>query len=244
MQNKKCVYYYLASVKNVYKEYIQRDMVAYRRKRKTTRRKPAARKMTIPRPMRNRGITYITRCADFIPFQIGPAADAWSTTGYTFRLADLPSFTDFTNLFDSYKITGVKLTWFPRYFGGDTVGGATAGNPASGTPHIWVLTDDDSDNPLTSKLAALQCDKARMIRNPWRPFSVFVRPKFTAEVRVSAGIAGAVPQTGWCHTQNSGVIHYGISIGGDVPGYAAGATFNPLVWDCYAKYYLQFKEPM
>jgi len=216
-------------------------MVAARRKRKTIKR--TYKRRPIPRSLVTRSMLKCTRVTELTPFTITATTDAWTTTNYNFRLVDLPSFTDFTNLFDSYKITGVKITWMPRYFD-SSMGGANAYTPATATPNIWLCTDDDSDSNLTSQLQAMQVDRARMVKNPWKPFSMFVRPKFTREVKVFAGIAGANPGSGWLDTANSGVYHYGITIGASSPGYAAGASFNPMVYDVYAKYYLQFREPV
>lgn len=214
-------------------------MVAYRRKRKTTKR-------TVKKRMPRMGVTdrsfKIARVCEYTPFTITAASDAWTSTQYTFRLADLPSFTDFTNLFDQYRLDGVRVTFMPRYQD-PSIGGPNAYSPATATPNIWLQADEDSDSNLTSQLSAMQSERARMIKNPFKPFSVYCRPRFSKEVRVTAGIAGAAPGTGWCDTLNSGVIHYGVTIGGSSPGYTAGATFNPMVYDVYAKMYLRFKEP-
>jgi len=38
-----------------------------------------------------------------------------SLSGLIFQLSSLPSFTDFTNLFDMYRITKIEIDWVPEY---------------------------------------------------------------------------------------------------------------------------------
>lgn len=213
-------------------------MVAYRRKRKTGSKRKITRKMVIPRQIRNRSISYINRVTEMASFTMAAVSNTWAKADYVFRIATLPGFGELTGLFDQYKITGIKVTVYPR-FRDQTLGQGTS---AVATPAVWICASDDGSDILPNKLSAMQVSRARRINDPYKPFSMFIRPKFLVETAVGVGISGAHSKTGWLDTDNNQVTHFGFAIAGDCPGYGT-TSFNPLVFDLYAKYYMQFKDP-
>lgn len=210
-------------------------MVAYR-KRKTNNKRPMRR--PIPRTIRNKNISYIARTASMGIYQMAAVTDTWAKFDYVFRLSNLPGFGEITSMFDQYKITGIKITVYPRYRD-QTLGQGTS---AVAAPQIWICESDDGSDNLSTKIQAMQMGKARRINDPYKPFSKFIRPKFLVETAVGVGIAASHSKSGWLDTDNNQVNHYGFSIGGDCPGYGT-TSFNPLAFDLYAKYYMQCKDP-
>lgn len=214
-----------------------------RRKMRTSRRKTTRRsykKSSVPRALRNNH-TMITRVAQLSDFVI-PSNYSWAYQTYRFALSDVPSYTEFTNLFDSYKISAVKVTFFPQWSNNDMQnnGGIGTGVGTMANPIIFTTTADDDTALLSSQASSLQVSKARMVKNVLKPFSIYVRPKFQTEVATTLAFSSGVPKTGWCDTDNYGVTHYGAQIGGRT-FYTNSVSTPNVTYQVFAKFYLQFK---
>lgn len=90
------------------------------RRRRTYRRKTYGRKRNYRRRFRRtyrtnrRGqkIYMFTRHLDYGELVVNAATGA--AQGYNFSLSDLPNYTEFTNLYDQYKINAVKICFIPQ----------------------------------------------------------------------------------------------------------------------------------
>jgi len=191
-----------------------------------------------PRNRRNynyssKRITYATRSVEKAAIQFN--GQIWSSRSFTFRLSDLPGYTEFTNLYDQYKIEKVKLHFLPRY--SETVPGSTT-SPWVTNSLLWNCTSDDGTQRLFTENDALQASAAKM-RVTNDPFTIWVKPKFQVEVSTALAFANAKPDTGFLDCDNFGVVHYGHEIGGYNMGALAGQLSE---WKCYATYYMAFKD--
>ena len=88
-----------------------------KRKRTTTAAKKAVKykkryKRESLSSLSNNRIHFVRRHVDFFTTSLDPV----SGTGlaYNFSLNDVPGYTEFTNLYDQYKICGVHMTFFPK----------------------------------------------------------------------------------------------------------------------------------
>lgn len=73
------------------------------------------------------------------------------SAGYDFRLSYLPNNSEYTALFDAYKIWKVDVQFIPKYNSSDFSSGGTA----YGLPTIYI-TEDRNDVSLPTSVAELQ----------------------------------------------------------------------------------------
>lgn len=172
-----------------------------------------------------------------------PVTAGWSWNAYDFKLSNIPSYVEFTNLFEQYKINAVKLTFVPVGYGGDGINqiyaNSTAGAPYFETPRLYTIVDRDGNPQVGTEEYMLQNSKARMIKNPFKVFSVYIaKPCVQQEVGTTLSFAGAAPKSGmWLDCDNTGVLHNGLGIGCQ----ANGSTTASFRWRIVATYYMQFK---
>lgn len=181
-------------------------------------------------------ITYVTRTVQKESLLLN--GQIWSSRSYTFKLSDLVSYSEFTNLFDQYKIEKVKLQFFPRFSENIIVGAVGTGVSHQTNSILWNCNSEDGSQRLFSESDALQAMSAKMrIAND--PFTVWCKPKFQVEAATNLAIAAAKPTIGFLDTDNYGVVHYGNEIAGYSPAAQAGQQSE---WKCYATYYLALKD--
>lgn len=124
--------------------------------RKTTRkprRKQFASRALVRRPLN----LYSFKRFHFKLLQGGGDGAAY-TNALTFQLSDVPNHTEFTNLFDQFKITGIKYRWVvtrnPDY-GGGLVSGVPNASYTGSYPRIMWVHDFDSTS-VPANFAELQ----------------------------------------------------------------------------------------
>lgn len=148
----------------------------------------------------------------------------------SFRLNDLPNYTEFTSLFDAYTIRGVKVTFFPNQVDSE-IGGA-----GGSVPRITCVKDYDDGTNLTAESDALQYTGCKV----WemnRVKSIYIRP-LAAQVVWNGGVASGYSQARrntWIDANNPGVIFYGLK------GTASTFPANYQI-TIYAKFYISCKQ--
>lgn len=161
-----------------------------------------------------------------------PSADTFNNL--SFQLSDLPNYTEFTNLFDAYKITGVSIKFVPAYTDTVSTTQLTAGDVGA---FVWVVDYDDSTN-FTSIDEAYQKQGAKVRYSARRPWTIFIRPRAlmtgpgSAEFQTPAGKSAP-----WlnCNATTAGVVYRGIKWAWRQASYA-----NHI--DVFCTYYLKFKN--
>ena len=161
-----------------------------------------------------------------------------SVGAYYFKLSDLPQYTEFTALFDRYRITGVKLHVIPR-LSQQTVAGGTTAATAYSPAIIHVIDYDDATAP-TDKDTLNQYDNAKW-QYEFKPFKVWLKPR-----AAQAQYGGAFSSYGnsnpkqWMDVASPDIQYYGWKWATN--GYAATLNGNQY-WDVFATYYLEFMNP-
>lgn len=128
----------------------------------------------------------------------------------------VPSHTEFTNLFDYYKIKSVKLTFIPRVNSVDAANNI-ATYPAF--PNVMLVRDYDDDALHTRDQLCQHNDMSLIVAD--KPFSYTVKPKFT--YGVGSGGLGTITTpaagvgSGWLDTVYDNINWYGVK--GVVTGY-------------------------
>lgn len=218
--------------------------MAYNRKRtsRRTRRKTYRRRRTARRVAYKTNLVSITRMVKFSDIAI---SGTWSCPGYYFTLSQLPSYTEFTNLFEQYRINAVKLTFQPYYNSMDTEGqiaNAAAGIAYNNIPRLYTLVDKDGAITATTENGMLEYASARFIRNPMKSFSVYVKsPCVQIGTANSLSIVGGAPKGKvWLDCDNYNIQHWGCAVGGLMP--APSSAFNTIGYSVVAKFYMQFRK--
>ncbi len=134
--------------------------------------------------------------------------------GKSFRLSDLPNITQFTNLYDEYRIDAIEVTLMPNLTN-ISQAVASPNNFHMGT--IATAIDYDSDTAAANK-AALLSYETLILHGPSHPDKCITR-KWVPAVRIatydsSPGFAsGGVKQLQWIDTANPNAEHFGLQVG-------------------------------
>lgn len=147
-----------------------------------------------------------------------------------FQLSSLPDVTDFTNLYDMYKILKIKYTLMPKGNSSDVGIAAGLGNMVR---VCSVLDYDDSVAP-TSFNQLCQYNNIKWTHSTQNHSRTLV-PKFLREVSTGLGTTANEVSTGWINCANNNVQHRGIKVGIQAP---QNGTVD---YDLVIKYTLAFK---
>lgn len=173
----------------------------------------------------------------------------WRATAYSFSLSSIASsYTEFTNLFEQYRINGVKLTFIPQVDAIDANQlnvniGAGGGSVASVTvPRLYTAIDHDGNARTGSEQELLQYGNHRIIKNPLRTFSIYVKhPRVQVATANATTLVGGAPKSKvWLDVDNYNVQHWGAVIGGQIP-FGAG-TGPSITYTVICTMYMQFKD--
>lgn len=156
-----------------------------------------------------------TRCTRPITYSLNNELLNWVPNSLTFQLSDVINVTDFTNLFDQFKITKVKLTlrWSPRaatYTSANTVAGTGVYNPV-----LYYYTDHDDDDPVASQEDMLEVQRHKSVRiQPQRPIYITVKPAVQAMAYQTALTTAYGPKWNMkLNMDDNTAPHYGLKMG-------------------------------
>lgn len=166
----------------------------------------------------------------WLPNWLSVASGSDQFASLKFNLSQLPNHSEFTSLFDSYRINMVKVELIPQ-FDNANVGSITSTNVIS--QNYSVLDYDDIAVP-TSMDTLMQYQNLK--RTPsTKVIKRLIKPRFATEM-FNTGIATAYgPRRGWIDCNYDTVEHYGMKF---------GFTSNPQSqkYGLKATYYLAFKN--
>jgi len=160
-----------------------------------------------------------------------------------FRLDDMPNVSEFVNLFDNYRVRGVKITikMVSNPDAQSIVGSATTNVYANYFPTLWWTTDEDDVN-LVTLVQMREYAKARhRVLKPNQEISIFVRPKPLQAMfkGLTTGYAlGKASQ--WLDLANADIPLYGVKLVIDYEGMTTSAL-NPWYFKFNTKYYFETK---
>ena len=158
--------------------------------------------------------------------RIGTQYDCTSspTGALQFQLGDIPNSSEIQVMYDQYMITGVKVG-FRLIYNPDVTGNVAT----SIYPNLYVRKDYD-DNNLESATAIIQSNKSkRILLQPNRTYSVFIRPSILTTARTSGGAEVTRPTwKQWLDCSQSDVTHLGLKWAIDTMGQALPANTRHL----------------
>lgn len=147
--------------------------------------------------------------------------------GIVFTLGDLPNYTDFTGLFDFYKITGISMKFIPRV----TENSSVITNYGD---FYWIVDNDDNNVPDLAEMQQKQGVKVKY--GVGRPWSIYFKPKALTNIFNGAASTDAhmVGRQGWINAANTGVPHYALK-------WVWTTTSNQIAIDVITRYYIRVK---
>jgi hypothetical protein len=146
--------------------------------------------------------------------------------GLYFSLDSLPSYTDFTNLFDSYRIVQVRVVFMPVTLG------------VTHTPLMTIIDYDDA-NPLTYQ-TALQYDSAQIVATNV-PHERVLNPRAALAAYSGTFTSYSIAdQRMWFDAGSPSVQFFGLKY--VLPAATQNYTGGPLYY-VNATYVLQFRSP-
>lgn len=149
--------------------------------------------------------------------------------GYSFSLAALPNASEFTTLYDQYRIKQVKFKLLPR---GNSSDVGTQNNLGS---LFSVIDRDDAAAPGNIN-TLLQYQNMKQTRSSQSHTRIF-RLTFNTSALDSAGVPlGNKVTTGWIDCASSTVPHYGLKLWNEV------STANTVVYDAIVTVAIDFKN--
>lgn len=214
-----------------------RQMVRRRAGRMLLKRKPYRRRGNMVKRVNRSasGVHYFKRrvlIANIVASTSALGVPSPAAGALTFNLASLPSASEFTALFDQYKITGVKLDFIPL---GDTINlpltsmTGTTGALSPGGPLILATDYDDASTPGSSA-QLLEYQASKVIPIP-RRHRMYIKPRIAVEI--NNGITtGYGARTGWVDSSYSSVAHYGVKYWMNAPS-VSSASYTYQVWGTY-----------
>lgn len=154
---------------------------------------------------------------------------------FVFRLSDLIQATEFTRLFDSYRINAVKVTMAPL------TNSALTANPSYKL--MTAIDLDDNATPTVNQMLQRSNVKIKTVtaggNNP-QVFSTFLRPRYLTqlyETGASTGY-GQGSRKQWLDTLDPTIPHYGLKVAWDTDPVLAA----DILWQFYFTYYVEFKS--
>lgn len=164
--------------------------------------KTVQKKVTVPRNLAQK-IVSIKRTYQAADYNSNASVYS-AANSYSVALSACPGYTDFTNLFDSYRIVKVRIDFMPNL----------TGNPANALPglyNMFHMAVDHTDVSVPSQSGdVLQYDQHRSVQ-PYRPFSITWKPAPSSAYYNSATLSGYGPVPGaWIDSSSPAVPHYGL----------------------------------
>jgi len=154
---------------------------------------------------------------------------------YAFSLSSLPNYSEFVNLYESYKISRIKVQFIFSSNSQDVNTGASV----FALPNIVGVIDQNDNTALTTYNDYLQY-KFCKIRRLDKPMSFYFKPMF--DVAAYSGVFTSYAQkTGWIDTSSPSVLHYGLKFMLDPVFYNIGANVLGRM-SVYTTYYIKMKN--
>lgn len=172
------------------------------------------------------------------------ATPAYYSFALAFCLADIPSYSEFTNLYDHYRINGVSVKFTPVYT--DVAQAPTAAASNTGAMLHMIYDYDDLTVPGTNEAAV---DTLREYPNfktynlaSNRTFKKFIRPKLQTAVYGSGAFGvRAESKRLWIDANDVNANYFGMK--GIIELYQLNANISYFPIKVEATYYLAFKNP-
>lgn len=172
----------------------------------------------------------------------------YGNIGYQFSINDLPSLSEFTNLFDSFRIVKVVLRIRPySNNAATTFSGAPNTAPATSGFIHYAIDNDDAAAPTASEAGITELQQKTsykvkpLVSN--KPIVITIKPRYAQSMFASTIATGYTQgrRSNWLDLGYPETPHYGFKA--VLEGYSPNATDAHLGFRAETTYFLQFKGP-
>lgn len=182
--------------------------MAFRRAPKRSfRKKRSFKRRTMRRKRSPQNIYHFKRLAS-LPTQTATTTDLVYTQ--FFSLAQVPGYTDFTNLYKQYRIKGVKLHVIPS----ETQAIDATSNAINLRCFSAYSYDEDLNTAGGSTINDVRQLQGCRVRGSLRKFGIYIKnPAYAGIVNASQDAVANLytrPETGWLDTEYTDIQHLGI----------------------------------
>lgn len=206
----------------VYRRRTYRKKRSYGRKRNYRQRF----KRTYRYSKRGQKLFLFKRFCDYGELTISNSTNTYAS--YNFSLVDLPSYTEFTSLYDMYKINAVKLTFLPQVT--NSISSGTVNNPNASSRFFSVIDYNDGSAP-TSIDELRQYHSCRMTPILRKHKRYIMKPKILDSNGFSI--------SPWMSTASPSANYYGLKIAVEPMDSTSTTT---MIYTVEAKIYMSFKQ--
>jgi len=183
---------------------------------------------TVQRALAPPGRTYkFTRWAQF--GNIASSTSLFTNFSWKFALSDLPNSTEFTALYDQYRISHVTLM---------LISSTSQSIPSSvNSGCLYVVKDYDDASLLSLNTDYLQYQNCRVLNPVSRTIKVELKPRMAVATYAGGAFTSYANQPStFIDAASPSVEHYGVKIG-------ISATTAVITYQVVAHYTLEFKNP-
>lgn len=185
-------------------------------RRRFFRRRPARKRSYKPRVARKKSIKKKMAVHHFKRSKIYTQVFSDNLTDtfgqWYFGLSDLPSYTEFTTLYDQYRINFIVLKFYPRITQINLPQSSTTA-PVVKIPNMFMVVDHDGGTTVTSFDQLLQYPKCK-IAPMNRGFTLKFRPASLSTMYADAVTSNYSPKwKQWCDVTQPQQRHYGVQYG-------------------------------
>lgn len=146
---------------------------------------------------------------------------------YSFALSDLPNSTEFTSLFDQYKLKQVEVVMLP------SASATLPPNGYTGTALNMTVIDFDDATALSIPASYMQYDNC-MVHPCGEVIRRVFKPKVAMAVYSGAFTSFAEAPDVWLDVASPSTAHYGLKI-------FLGANANPVQYIIMVKYWIDLR---
>jgi len=208
------------------------------------RRISTRRRRTLARPRKGvlpKFYTFKRSGLDVAPIIDATAGNTDSFGSYTFTLNSLPNYTEFTTLFDQYRITNIRAMWMPNV---RTNTPSSASSTLLGTVPPLITVVDYDDNTAVDYLALMQYSNAK-VHEGFSPFSMSFRPNASLAAYSGAFTSyAAASRNQWYDVASPSIQFYGLKWASfPYPATAVYPAGTSLYWDIMFTYTIDCRYP-
>lgn len=196
------------------------------RRRKAARRAMVRRSLWRRRPTVRQPIHYFKRTAFYSGFLNGSTTQDVNVS-YIGQLSQVPNYTEFTNMFDLYKIKAIKWRFMPR------ANSAEAGTN-QGLVKMFTAIDYDDNTPVN--IGGIMQYESLKTTNTSQDHVRYVKPRISSQVFQAAPNPAYSSTRNWLDCDFPSVPHYGLKL---VLQQLPAGTQS---FDIQVTYYLAFKN--
>lgn len=162
---------------------------------------------SVAKANRSREVYFFKRNAANEVDMVGLPASAPLLRTYQFSLNNVTSSTEFTNLFDMYKITHVQIKFYM------VVDPSAQASAVARYPRMWWTRDYDDANTLSINQIRERAKCGTALLTPSKPITINLKPALVVQTYRTALSTGYAPKwRQWIDCDQPDVPHYGLKI--------------------------------